>query len=392
LEEVSNINSWPCFSQDEADAVSNVLLSNKVNYWTGQEGKKFESEFANWCNTKYSVALANGTVALEIALKALGIGPGDEVIVTPRSFIASVSCVVNVGAKPVFADVDLNSGNISPLSIKGLISKKTKAIICVHLAGFPCEMDEIINLSLKKNLYLIEDCAQSHGAKYKGMPVGSIGHIGCWSFCQDKIMTTGGEGGMITTNDENLWRKAWSMKDHGKSIQSVYETKYSSGYRWLHDSFGSNLRMTEMQATIGRIQLKRVGEWKDQRSENANTIIDVFKKYDSLIRIPKVKNIFDHAWYKLNVYVKIKGLAKNWNRDRIIEEINELNIPCYSGSCPEIYLEKAFDDCFRPKERLNNAKELGLTTLMFLVHPNLSKSDLLNTCNAIDLVLQKAAK
>ena len=389
---MSNINSWPCFSQDEADAVSNVLLSNKVNYWTGQEGKKFESEFANWCNTKYSVALANGTVALEIALKALGIGPGDEVIVTPRSFIASVSCVVNVGAKPVFADVDLNSGNISPLSIKGLISKKTKAIICVHLAGFPCEMDEIINLSLKKNLYLIEDCAQSHGAKYKGMPVGSIGHIGCWSFCQDKIMTTGGEGGMITTNDENLWRKAWSMKDHGKRIQSVYETKYSSGYRWLHDSFGSNLRMTEMQATIGRIQLKRVGEWKDQRSENANTIIDVFKKYDSLIRIPKVKNIFDHAWYKLNVYVKIKGLAKNWNRDRIIEEINELNIPCYSGSCPEIYLEKAFDDCFRPKERLNNAKELGLTTLMFLVHPNLSKSDLLNTCNAIDLVLQKAAK
>ena len=389
---MSNINSWPCFSQDEADAVSNVLLSNKVNYWTGQEGKKFESEFANWCNTKYSVALANGTVALEIALKALGIGPGDEVIVTPRSFIASVSCVVNVGAKPVFADVDLNSGNISPLSINGLISKKTKAIICVHLAGFPCEMDEIINLSLKKNLYLIEDCAQSHGAKYKGMPVGSIGHIGCWSFCQDKIMTTGGEGGMITTNDENLWRKAWSMKDHGKSIQSVYETKYSSGYRWFHDSFGSNLRMTEMQATIGRIQLKRVGEWKDQRSENANTIIDVFKKYDSLIRIPKVENIFDHAWYKLNVYVKIEGLANNWNRDRIIEEINELSIPCYSGSCPEIYLEKAFDDCFRPKERLNNAKELGLTTLMFLVHPNLSKSDLLNTCNAIDLVLQKAAK
>ena len=389
---MSNINSWPCFSQDEADAVSNVLLSNKVNYWTGQEGKKFESEFANWCNTKYSVALANGSVALEIALKALGIGPGDEVIVTPRSFIASVSCVVNVGAKPIFADIDLNSGNISPLSIKGLISKKTKAIICVHLAGFPCEMDKIINLSLKNNLYVIEDCAQSHGAKYKGKPVGSIGHIGCWSFCQDKIMTTGGEGGMITTNDENLWRKVWSMKDHGKSIQSVYETKYPSGYKWLHDSFGSNLRMTEMQATIGRIQLKRVGEWNDKRSENANTIIDVFKKYDSLIRIPKVENIFDHAWYKLNVYVKIEGLANNWNRDRIIEEINELGIPCYSGSCPEIYLEKAFDDYSRPKERLNNAKELGLTTLMFLVHPSLSKSDVKNTCNVLDLVLQKAAK
>ena len=389
---MGNINSWPCFSQEEVDAVSNVLLSNKVNYWTGQEGKKFEHEFASWCGTKYSVALANGTIALEIALKALSIGQGDEVIVTPRSFIASVSCVVSVGAKPVFADVDLISGNISPHSIKGNKKKKTKAIICVHLAGFPCEMDEIINLSLKNNLYVIEDCAQAHGAKYKGKPVGSIGHIGCWSFCQDKIMTTGGEGGMITTNDENLWRRIWSMKDHGKSIQSVYEKKHPPGYRWLHDSFGSNFRMTEMQATIGRIQLKRIGKWRDQRSKNANTLIDVMKKYDSLIRIPVVENIFDHAWYKLNVYVKIKGLAKSWDRDRIVKEINKLNIPCYSGSCSEIYLEKAFDNCFRPKDRRYNAKELGLTSLMFLVHPNLSKSDLKHTCNVINLVLKKAAK
>ena len=389
---MSSINSWPSFSQEEADAVSHVLLSNKVNYLTGQEGKKFESEFANWCDSEYSVALANGTVALEIALKALAVGPGDEVIVTPRSFIASVSCVVNVGAKPVFADVDLNSGNISPRSIKRLINKKTKAIICVHLAGFPCQMDEIINLSLKNNLYIIEDCAQAHGAKYKGKPVGSIGHIGCWSFCNDKIMTTGGEGGMIATNDENIWRKVWSIKDHGKSIKSVYESKHRPGFRWLHDSFGSNFRMTEMQAAIGRIQLKKVEEWRIRRSENANAIIDVFKKYDSLIRIPKVEDIFDHAWYKLYVYVKTSGLGKNWNRDRIIAEINELSIPCYSGSCPEIYLEKAFDECFRPKERLNNAKELGLTSLMFLVHPNLSKSDIKNTCNAIDIVLNKVVK
>ena len=389
---MSSINSWPSFSQEEADAVSHVLLSNKVNYLTGQEGKKFESEFANWCDSEYSVALANGTVALEIALKALAVGPGDEVIVTPRSFIASVSCVVNVGAKPVFADVDLNSGNISPRSIKRLINKKTKAIICVHLAGFPCQMDEIINLSLKNNLYVIEDCAQAHGARYKGRPVGSIGHIGCWSFCNDKIMTTGGEGGMIATNDENIWRKVWSIKDHGKSIKSVYESKHRPGFRWLHDSFGSNFRMTEMQAAIGRIQLKKVEEWRIRRSENANAIIDVFKKYDSLIRIPKVEDIFDHAWYKLYVYVKTSGLGKNWNRDRIIAEINELSIPCYSGSCPEIYLEKAFDECFRPKERLNNAKELGLTSLMFLVHPNLSKSDIKNTCNAIDIVLNKVVK
>ena len=389
---MSNLNTWPCFSQAEVDAVSKVLLSNKVNYWTGEEGKKFETEFASWCDAKYSVALSNGTIALEIALKALDIGPGDEVIVTPRSFIASVSCVISVGARPVFADVDLNSGNINADSIKGLITQKTKAIICVHLAGFPCEMDEIMSLSIKNNIYVIEDCAQSHGAKYKGKPVGSIGHIGCWSFCQDKIMTTGGEGGMIATNNESLWRKIWSMKDHGKTIQSVYEKKHPPGYRWLHDSFGSNFRMTEMQATIGRIQLKRIAGWTNKRSQNANTILDNLKKHDSLIRIPKVKNIFEHAWYKLNVYVKVDGLAINWNRDRISEEINKMGIPCYSGSCSEIYLEKAFDDCFRPNKRLKNAKELGSTTLMFLVHPNLSKIDVKNICSAIDLVLKKATK
>ncbi|MDC1418146.1 DegT/DnrJ/EryC1/StrS aminotransferase family protein [Candidatus Thioglobus sp.] len=389
---MSNLNTWPCFSQAEVDAVSKVLLSNKVNYWTGEEGKKFETEFASWCDAKYSVALSNGTIALEIALKALDIGPGDEVIVTPRSFIASVSCVISVGARPVFADVDLNSGNINADSIKGLITQKTKAIICVHLAGFPCEMDEIMSLSIKNNIYVIEDCAQSHGAKYKGKPVGSIGHIGCWSFCQDKIMTTGGEGGMIATNNESLWRKIWSMKDHGKTIQSVYEKKHPPGYRWLHDSFGSNFRMTEMQATIGRIQLKRIAGWTNKRSQNANTILDILKKHDSLIRIPKVKNIFEHAWYKLNVYVKVDGLAINWNRDRISEEINKMGIPCYSGSCSEIYLEKAFDDCFRPNKRLKNAKELGSTTLMFLVHPNLSKIDVKNICSSIDLVLKKATK
>ena len=389
---MNNLNSWPCFSQEEAEAVSNVLLSNKVNYWTGEEGRNFEREFASWCDTKYSVALANGTVALELALKALDIGVGDEVIVTPRSFIASVSCVVSVGAKPIFADVDLNSGNICHLSIERLINKKTKAIICVHLAGFPCEMDEIINLSLEKNLYVIEDCAQAHGAKYKGRPVGSIGHIGCWSFCQDKIMTTGGEGGMITTNDESLWRKVWSMKDHGKSIKSVYETQHPPGYRWLHDSFGSNFRMTEMQASIGRIQLKRIVEWKNQRSKNANLLIDVLNKFKSLIRVPKVKNTFDHAYYKLNVYVNNNGLAKNWDRDRISEEINRMGVPCFSGSCSEIYLEKAFDNYFRPNEPLKNAKELGSTSLMFLVHPTLSKSDLEKTCNIINLVLKKASK
>ena len=253
---VYNFSPWPSFTQEEADSVRDVLLSNKVNYWTGSECREFEKEFSAWSNVQYSVALGNGTLALDVALKALDIGVGDEVIVTPRTFIASVSSIVNSGAVPIFADVDLDSQNISVESIRSVITNRTKAIVCVHLAGWPCDMDEIMDLANEFNLSVIEDCAQAHGSKYKGKPVGSIGHIGCWSFCQDKIMTTGGEGGMVTTNDESLWRKMWAYKDHGKSYEAVYEREHPEGFRWLHESFGTNWRMTEMQAVIGRIQLK----------------------------------------------------------------------------------------------------------------------------------------
>lgn len=214
---------WPSFSEEEAEAIKDILLSNKVNYWTGDECRIFEKEFAEWSGVKYSIALANGTLALEVALRALDIGPGDEVVVTPRTFIASISCVVNVGATPIFADVDPESGNITAETISKVLTSKTKGIICVHFAGWPCDMNPIMALSSLHNIKVIEDCAQAHGAMYKGRSVGSIGHIGAWSFCQDKIMTTGGEGGMVTTNDEILWRKMWAYKDHGKSYEAVYE-------------------------------------------------------------------------------------------------------------------------------------------------------------------------
>ncbi len=385
-------NSWPSFTQEEADAVSNVLLSNKVNYWTGEQGKKFEKEFAKWCEVNYAVAVANGTTALDLALKALGVGKGDEVIVTPRSFIATVSCVVNAGATPIFADVDLKSGNISAQTIKKVLSNKTKAIICVHLTGMPCDMDDIMHLAQEKKLFIVEDCAQAHGAKYKGMSVGSIGDIGCYSFCQDKIITTGGEGGMVVTNNEELWRKIWSYKDHGKSYKLVYEVKHPLGFRWLHDSFGTNWRMTEMQSAIGRIQLNRMDTWNQRRKDNAQDILEVCAEFKSVIRVPEIGNNIEHAWYKLNVFVRPKGLKEGWSRNRIIIEINKLGIPCLSGSCPEIYLEKAFDVKFRPQERLPNAKELGENTLEFLVHPTLTSTNMRNTCKAIRSVMELASR
>lgn len=382
----TQFSPWPSFTQEEADAVSQVLLSNKVNYWTGTECREFEKEFAAWAGTDYAVALANGTLALDVALQAMGIGEGDEVIVTPRSFIASVSTVVNAGAMPVFADVEADTGNISARTIAPHITDKTKAIICVHLAGWPCDMDEIMALAKQHNLWVIEDCAQAHGAKYKGRPVGSIGHVGAWSFCQDKIMTTGGEGGMVTTNDKALWQKMWEYKDHGKNYDSIYHKQHPPGFRWLHDSFGTNWRMMEMQAVIGRIQLKKMDEWTKIRTQNAKILRDALTQFageQQFLRIPDIEfhqvmgSDSVHAYYKYYVYVRPENLPENINRDSILNALNEKKIPCFSGSCSEIYLEKAFDNHpSRPNARLTVAKELGETSLMFLIHPTLTTNEM----------------
>ena len=375
---------WPSFTQQEADAVKNVLLSNKVNYWTGQECREFEKEFARFAGTQYAVALTNGTVALDVALKALGIGSGDDVIVTSRTFLASASSIVTAGANPVFADVELDSQNISRRTIEAVLTPNTKAIICVHLAGWMCDMDPIMQLAAEKSLYVIEDCAQAHGAKYKGKPAGSIGHIAAWSFCQDKIMTTGGEGGMVTTNDESLWKKMWSYKDHGKSYDSVYNKQHPPGFRWLHDSFGTNWRMMEMQAVIGRIQLTYMPDWTKNRIENADKILKAFD-HSNYFTVNRPTDDYLHAQYKCYVQVNINALPSGWSRDRIMQFINAEGVPCYSGSCSEVYLEHAFDNTnWRPKERLKNAQQLGETSLMFLVHPTLSEDNIKKTVDVIE--------
>ena len=395
---------WPSFTQEEADAVRDAILSNKVNYWTGQECREFEKEFARWCGASYAIALSNGTLALDVALKALGIGAGDEVVVTPRTFIASISCVVNAGATPVFADVEPESGNISARTIASVLTSRTKAIIPVHLAGWPCDMDPIMALANQYGLKVIEDCAQAHGARYKGRSVGTIGHIGAWSFCQDKIITTGGEGGMVTTNDKTLWSAMWSYKDHGKSWEAVYEREHPPGFRWLHESFGTNWRMLETQAVIGRIQLLKMPNWTARRNANARALATICEKYP-VIRVPEFKcgsgcapdcvteNGCLHAQYKFYVYVRQENLADNWSRDRIVDAINRMGWPCYQGSCSEVYLEKAFDGTgWRPAERLRVARELGESSLMFLVHPTLKEEEMKKYCQALDDVFKQACR
>jgi dTDP-4-amino-4,6-dideoxygalactose transaminase len=387
----TEFSPWPCFTEEEADAVQRVLLSNKVNYWTGQECREFEKEFAAFTGSEYAVAVTNGTLALDLALNALDINKGDEVIVTSRTFLASVSSIITAGATPVFADVDRDSQNITAATIAAVITPKTKAIIAVHLAGWPCDMDGLMELADLHDFYVIEDCAQAHGAKYKGRAVGSIGHIGCWSFCQDKIMSTGGEGGMVTTDSRGLWAKMWSYKDHGKSWEAVYERQHPPGFRWLHESFGTNWRLTEMQAAIGRIQLQRMPEWMKKRASNSERIDAVCKAYDAF-RVPDIPEYIEHARYKYYVFVRPERLKAGWNRDRIIDEITEHGVPCFQGSCSEVYLEKAFDGTdFRPKQRLPVAKELGETSLMFLVHPTLTELEIQETSDVIGRIMTKAS-
>lgn len=384
---------WPFFQQDEIDAATRVLKSGKVNYWTGDEGRKFEQEFASFAGNDYAVALANGTVALELALYALGLEPGDEVITTSRTFIASASAVVMRGGVPVIADVNPESQNLTAETVARVLSPRTKAIIAVHLAGWPCDMDPLLDLAKKHGLKVVEDCAQAPGATYKGRPIGSMGDAAAFSFCQDKILTTGGEGGMLTTNLKDVWERAWAFKDHGKSFRAVHQPNPQPGFRWLHESFGTNWRMTEMQAAIGRVALAKLPAWIAIRRRNASILNDCFKTIPAL-RVTEPPADVGHAYYKYYVFIRPSLLKSGWDRDRLLTSINAEGIPCFSGSCSEIYLEKAFEGCAGMESRLSRrlavAKVLGETSLMFLVHPTLSEADMRDTCKAVKKVLAKA--
>lgn len=383
---------WPSFDAEQQAAVARVLGTNRVNYWTGEECRAFEREFSCFADTEHAIALANGTLALDLALKALGIGTGDEVIVTPRTFIASISSVVNAGATPVFADVDRNSGNISPTTVEAVLTERTRAIVPVHLAGWPCDMEDILALARPRGIKIVEDCAQAHGALIGDRSVGGFGDIGAWSFCQDKIMTTGGEGGMVTTDDAELWSRMWSLKDHGKSYDAVYRREHPPGFRWLHETFGTNSRMLEMQAVLGRIQLRRMPMWTERRTQSAMAYHDALAQFPGAVRVPMPDPRLTHAYYRFYGYVRPDGLGKDWDRDRVVAEVAARGVPIYQGSCSEVYRERAFDGTgWRPADPSPVAQELGRTSLMFLTHPTLTSAEIAKTCDVISAVFAEAA-
>ncbi|WP_206185474.1 DegT/DnrJ/EryC1/StrS aminotransferase family protein [Sphingosinicella sp. CPCC 101087] len=372
--------AWPFFAEDEIQAVTDVLRSGRVNQWTGSKVIEFEQAYTRLLRNGRAIALANGSVALELALRAFQVGAGDEVIVTPRSFVASAFCVRLVGATPVFAEVDRDSGNITAETISAAITSRTKAIIPVHLGGWPTDMPAIMALAREHGIRVIEDCAQAHGAEIDGLPVGSFGDAAAFSFCQDKIISTGGEGGLVTFRDDEAFEWAWSFKDHGKDRGRALENPSKPGFRWLHDRVGTNWRMTEIAATIGLRQLEKLPQWQARRQRNAESWAEALRSVGGL-RVPQPARNITHGYYKFYAYVDV-ALSENARlRDAILEAATAAGLRAFSGSCSEVYREAAFADI--PVEPLPVAKELGESSLMFEVHPTLDTMRLRDRADAI---------
>ena len=387
---------WPKYEEDEIREVERVLRSGNVNFWTGSVTKSFEKEFAKFCNCNFAIAVANGSLALSCAYLAIGVKKDDEIITTPRTFVATASSASLLGGIPVFAEIDKDSGNITPKSIEPLITKKTKAIVVVHLAGWPADMIEISKLAKNYGIKLIEDCSQAHGAgilvKGSKLSVGQFGDISTWSFCQDKIISTGGEGGMVTCNNKNYFEKIRSFKDHGKSFTKLENGNFSKGYRYIHDSLGSNFRITEMQSAIGRIQLTKLDSWTKIRTKNALLLHNYLSK-NHLVRVPFPGKDIVHGWYKFNCFINKYFLKDDWSRDKIISAIIEKGYPALQGTCSELYLEKCFLSKYsNPNKKLLIANELGETNLTFLVHPTITEEVMHNYASTILKILNLASK
>jgi hypothetical protein len=382
---------WPVYADDEIEAVGRVLRSGQANYWSGGEGRALEQELAGLVGVSHGLALANGSLALEAALLALEIGRGDEVVVTPRSFIASASAVVLRGARPVFADVDRDSGNLRADAIGAVLSDRTRAVLVVHLGGWPCDMDAILALAARCRLAVIEDCAQALGARYRGRAVGSFGSVAAYSFCQDKILSSGGEGGMLVSRDSVLWGRAWSARDHGANRTGLEDPDGRPGFRWYRSTFGSNWRMTEMQAAIARRQLVKLPDWLQTRRKNLALAIEGLADVPGL-RVPRIPAQVEHAGYRYYLYVRPERLRPGWTRDRILCALAAEGVPGLSGTCPEIYRERAFADAgLGPASPLPVARELGETSLALLLHPGLSAGDMDDQIQALRKVMTVAS-
>ena len=366
-------SKWPNYDGNILSKISKLLQSGKTNYLVGKEGLLFEKNFSKFYKIKFANAVANASLGLELSLLSLNLNKGDEVIVTPRSYHSSVSCVIRAGLTPVFADVDRQTMNICPKSIRKNISKKTKAIICVHLYGMPCEMNDIIKLSKEYKINVIEDCSQAHGSKIGRKYVGSFGDISVFSYCQDKIISTGGEGGMIATNNKKLNDRIWSLKEIGKNKDKFFKiNSLSNDFPYVHDTIGTNARITEIQSCIGNYQLKQLKSYIRARNENAKIFFNKLKNCKHLI-IPNHNSQITHSYYRYTVIISNEKLS----RSILMKNLKKKGVACNVGGCPTIYNEKYFVEKFNVNiKNYPNAEYLKNRTLSFLVDQTISKKEI----------------
>ena len=388
----SNLAPWPFYATDEIEAVKSVLESGKVNYRTGEEGKAFEAEYAAACGVQHALAVANGTAALELAIAALEIGPGDEVVVPARTFVATASAVVRCVATPVVADIDPISQNLDQETLAAVLTERTKAVIPVHLAGWPADMDAILSVARASGLAVIEDCAQAHGALYKGRAVGTLGDIGCFSFCQDKIITTGGEGGLVLTDNASLYKRMWSLRDHGWDYERAHTPDHKLGFRWLVDTFATNWRMTEMQSALGRVQLRKLEDWVMRRRNNAAQLATALAEISSIVDLSPPEDV-RHSYYKYNILLEPDALTETWSRDRIVEELNARGVPARIGACPDITREKAFfNSGINTSNPRPNAAKIANRTIVLPVHPSLTEGNVAFMSDVLRATLHSASR
>lgn len=404
---------WPWFDEDTIQAATVPLRAGRINYWTGDLGREFEDAWARWNGARYAVTTTNGTSALHTAVAALGIGPGDEVIVPSYTFIATSFCVVQAGAIPVFADVRRDDHCLDAEDVARKITARTRAIIPVHLYGIACEMEPILRLAKEHGLFVIEDCAQAHGALYHGKKVGTLGHAGCFSFCQSKTFTTGGEGGAVITDDEEVAMACRSFRDHGYDVakrMSLLELEGALPY--IHQRVGFNYRMTEMQSAIGLAELKKLASWNlPRRRRNAETLIA------ALEGVPQVLTLPVHTPERLNgffVFPIVLNLdALRCDKKTFLDALTAEGAPAWREFWPQCYKERAFVEHngfgsrkfpFRSEEYTDaasvqydkahcpNAAWLEERTFIVLCHPRLEDAHMQQIAGAIKKVAAAFAR
>lgn len=385
---------WPIHSEDEIDAVADVLRSGRTNYWTGEHGQAFEREWVEYTGAQHALTVTNGTTALELALHGIGtmITDGDEssvltynrelrirrrdaeVIVPCRTFMATASAVVTSGMNPVLADINSVTLNVTAETLEARRTPRTVAVIVVHYAGLPCDMPAIMEWANKHSIIVIEDCAHAHGARINGKHVGTFGAVGCFSFCVGKIISTGGEGGMVICNDDAIHARMAARRDHGR-FQMVGNRDMTQ-FTYEVQEFGTNLRLTEMQSAIGRLQLKKLDGWNAKRNHIATI-------YRNAINGPGIRHparADGRVWYLYNMQV--------FDRDRqdLLRRLNERGIPARIGGCPNLLMEPVFGGVGAP---CPEADAVGERTLSLPVYPTMTLSDVEEVCTVVNEELKR---